>query len=274
MSQLINGKSLAGRITEEVRSEIENLGTAPGLAVVLVGDDEPSHLYVGIKEKACAEVGIRFEKHMLPADTTSHDVLALIKDLNQRDDVDAILIQLPLPDQLDTEEILSAMDPNKDVDGFHSKNVSAFLNGDATHVPVLVGAVMALIAETRVPLDGLRAAVVANSEVFAEPLMAALEQKNCSASFFSAGDNLIGTMLRDADIVIVAAGRPGLIQGPMLKPGCIVIDIGTNRVGDKLVGDCDADSIDPVAAWRTPVPGGVGPVTVAMLLRNTVELAK
>lgn len=274
MSQLIDGKSLAGRITEEVRSEIENLGTAPGLAVVLIGDDEPSHLYVGIKEKACAEVGIRFEKHLLPADTGTHEVLTLIKDLNKRSDVNAILVQLPLPDQLDTEEILSSMDPSKDVDGFHSKNVSAFLRGDATHTPVLVGAVMALIAETRVQLDGLRAAVVANSEVFAEPLMASLEQHGASASFFTANDSHLGGSLRDADIVIVAAGKPGLIQGPMLKQSCIIIDIGTNRVGDKLVGDCDADSVDPVAAWRTPVPGGVGPVTVAMLLRNTVQLAK
>ncbi len=273
-AQIIDGKKLAAEITAKVAEEIAGLDFQPGLGVILVGDDPASKLYVSLKEKACERVGIKFEKKLLGQRAGEKTVLKALADFNKRDDIDAVLVQLPLPGQLDENKIMKALDPAKDVDGFHFENIVSLLMGSPRLEPGLLAGIMLLIKSAGMPLAGSKALVVANSHVFSEPLVKLLDNEGIKATFCSATRRDLAAKVAEADTVIVAAGKPKLITGKMLRPGAIVIDVGTNRVGGKVVGDVDFESASKVAGFITPVPGGVGPMTVAMLLRNTLLLAK
>lgn len=252
-TQLIDGRALARQIRSEAAREIQERDLHPGLGVILVGDDPASHLYVRLKEKACAEAGIRFEKRLFPEDVAEETIVETIHNLNTREDIDAILIQLPLPEHLDTDRIISEMDPGKDADGFHP---------DAVLTPGLATGILMLAEASGKAVREHSLFVLANSRVFAKPI---------ESLFLKHGAKKSGR-LELADFVVTATGKPHSLKKGMIKPGAVVIDVGTTRVGEKVVGD--ADDLTGIASAVTPVPGGVGPVTVAMLIRNTAELAK
>lgn len=272
-ARTIDGKAVAKMIIERTARRRADLGFTPGLAAILVGDDPASHLYVDLKEKACARSGIGFEKSVFPADAAETEILAKIAELNGRPDIDAILVQLPLPAGLDEDRIIGAMDPTKDVDGFHPENLAALLQGRPRLVPGLAAGIMELIGSTGVPLAGKKALVVANNPAFYRPLAKVLSDAGAVPEFSGPDEAGLAESSVRADLLIVAVGRPGIITGDLIKPGAVIIDVGTNRLDGKLIGDVDAVSVRETAGWLTPVPGGVGPVTVAMLLANTVALA-
>ncbi|TAK04729.1 bifunctional 5,10-methylenetetrahydrofolate dehydrogenase/5,10-methenyltetrahydrofolate cyclohydrolase [Patescibacteria group bacterium] len=278
---ILDGKKIAADIRARVKAEVAALGRlpagrhgTPGLGVVLVGTDPASHTYVRLKEKACAEVGIRFERTLIPAAAAQDDVLAAVRAYNDRADIDAVLVQLPLPDGMDENAVIAAMDPAKDVDGFHPDNLKRFLAGEPIVTPVIVNGLLQLIAATGIPLPGARAAVFANSTIFAEPLRVALEARGMHVTT-SLGKNLADTAptVAGADVVIVAVGKPAYVRAKDCKDGAVLIDVGTNWLPDgSYVGDVDAEGAEAKPGWLTPVPGGVGPVTVAALTENVVAL--
>lgn len=273
-AQILDGRKIAARIRAEAKSAIEALGFAPGLGVLLVGDDAASHLYVSLKEKACAEAGIRFEKTLLPASATTDEALAVITAFNDRADIHAILVQLPLPAQIDTDRVIAAMDPKKDVDGFHPENLALLKAGTPRITPGLAGGIMELIRESGEDLEGKFAIVVGNGVSLYESLKTLLSKAGVLSVFCRTDLIDLAARVKKSEIVVVAVGQPGVITGDMISPGTIVVDVGTNRLPDgRTVGDC-APSVADAAGWLSPVPGGVGPVTVAMLIKNTVELAK
>lgn len=271
---LIDGRLLAEKIRLEARKKIVDEGLTPQLAVILVGDDPASKLYVSLKEKACQQVGIDFHKYLIAADAKKEHLLETIQFLNNDENIDAILIQLPLPDKFNEDEAIGTLDPAKDVDGFHPVNIKKFLAGEPGITPGLAMGILRLIQETGEPIDGKRAVIVANSEIFTKPLIKLLTDKGVTATYIPADNKHLSAETRLADILVVAAGRPGLINGDMIKQDSIIIDVGTNKVGNETIGDVDLDSINGIADFITPVPGGVGPVTVAMLLQNAVYLAE
>lgn len=249
----IDGRALAEKIRSKAAEEIRSQKLDPGLGVILVGNDPASHLYVGLKEKACGEAGIRFEKFIFEEDAEQAEVISKIRELNSRNDINAILIQLPLPEHLDEDVIVSSMSPEKDVDGFHP---------DTKVVPGLAEGILLLARESGLELKNKSIKVIANSEVFAEPIY----------KIFLEDEAVRVDDPANADFLVVAVGKPGSIKPDMIKPGAVVIDVGTTRVGDRVVGD--AADLSGVASAVTPVPGGVGPMTVAMLIKNTVKLSK
>ena len=274
--QPINGRQIARAIREEIRTEVAKLDFRPGLGVVLVGNDPASHLYVSLKEKACRQVGLDFKKALLPATATETEVLEAVAAFNADPAIQAFIVQLPLPEQIDENRIIAAMNPKKDADGFHADNLTRLADGRPRIYPVLPQAVMVLLKSTDENLNGQKALVVSNSPVFYTPLEVMLGQSGLQPKWLAADSANLESEVRTTDVLIVAAGRPGLIDGRWLKPGAVAVDIGTNRLPDgSLVGDIDASRIpDGQSGWITPVPGGVGPMTVAMLLRNAVELAR
>ena len=283
---LIDGRAVAakirGRIAEEVRA-LTVRGSAPGLTVVLVGDDPASAVYVAAKAKACEEAGMRSETVRMPASIPQDELIAVIDRLNKDDTVNGILVQMPLPKQIDSDVILKRIDPRKDVDGFHPVNVGKMLIGDKLgFVPCTPAGVMELLREYRVQTAGAECVVIGRSNIVGKPMMALLVQPGADATvtMCHSRSRSIADHTRRADIVIAAAGRVGLVTGEMLKPGAVVIDVGINRVSDpsskrgyRLAGDVDFDSAREVASLITPVPGGVGPMTIAMLLTNTLRAA-
>jgi methylenetetrahydrofolate dehydrogenase (NADP+)/methenyltetrahydrofolate cyclohydrolase len=260
---LLDGKTEATRIRAELKEEILKHGLKPGLAVILVGEDPASHLYVSLKEKAANEAGIVVYRFDYSADIDEATIAAKIHDLNSDNRVNGILVQLPLPDRLNPNAIIDEIDPAKDVDGFHPKNATGLLS------PGIAGP-LALMDKTGVELVGKHAVVVGNSAVFAQSFCDALRVRHIHAEP-TYPNNL--ALIKEADILVVAVGRPGFIKPDMVKAGAIVIDIGTNKVDGKTVGDVSPE-VTAVASFMTPVPGGVGPLTVAMLLKNVVELYK
>lgn len=270
--KLLDGRTLAAAIRSRLKKEIADKGLKPGLAVILVGDDPASHLYVSLKEKACREVGINFWRYEFPATATADEILEKLEDLNTDSKVTGILVQLPLPAHLNEKEIIGAMNPAKDADGFHPETLKRFLEGDPAATPGLVAAILTLINSSGQSLQGKQALVLGNSFVFAQPLLAALKQRGAEANYLAPADQW-HTAAKNADVVIVAVGRAGFIRGNMLKPGTVIIDVGTNRVNDKIVGDVDAATVAHIDGWLSPVPGGVGPMTVACLLERVVQLA-
>ncbi|MEA3249869.1 MAG: tetrahydrofolate dehydrogenase/cyclohydrolase catalytic domain-containing protein [Patescibacteria group bacterium] len=273
-TNIIDGRKVAGRIEKETRREIAALGFEPGLGVILVGDDPASHLYVKLKQKACERVGIRFELSPFAADATEENILDNIRNLNKRDDIHAILVQLPLPKNMDTDRVIRAMDPAKDVDGFHPDNIKRLDDTDGDGFPGLTEGVIDLIHETGVDLNMKRVVIAANSPTFVLPLEMRLRQLQALPKFVHGDAPDITSQFHDADIIITALGRPGLVTEDDIKEGAILIDVGTTKVGKKTIGDVDTESVRGKASWLTPVPGGVGPVTVAMLLKNVVRLSK
>lgn len=276
MGQPIDGKALAAGIRAGIQAHIQRSGITPGLAIVLVGHDPASHLYVKLKAQACAEVGIRFEQHLFFATTAANDIEQRVHELEQRGDIDGVLIQLPLPAPLDEDRMVAAIPPEKDVDGFHPANVARLLRGDPLIIPALGKAILGLIDATGTVLAGRAVSVLANSETFCRPIEALLATNGAVAHRFAPfqpGLHRADDVAR-ADIVIAALGCGGCIDATYVKPGAVLIDIGIAKDADgKLRGDFSPEA-QARSGWFTPVPGGVGPMTVAMLLENVLEATK
>jgi methylenetetrahydrofolate dehydrogenase (NADP+) / methenyltetrahydrofolate cyclohydrolase len=269
---IMDGKALAERIRGEVAQEATELGSL-GLATVLVGEDPASEIYIRRKHEAAREAGITAHDHHLNADTTEDELLALIAELNADDAVDGILVQLPLPDQIDEDRALRAVDPIKDVDGFHPASAGQLYLDDPTFVPATPLGVMTLLEEYRVPLEGTRAVVIGRSTIVGKPAALLLLRANATVTICHSRTRDLAEHVREAEVLVAAVGKAGMVTADMVKPGAAVIDVGINRTEEGLRGD-----VDPAAAERagliTPVPGGVGPMTIAMLLRNTVKAAR
>jgi len=274
-AEIIDGKSIAAGIRKKLKDLVSNIpqDKLPGLAVILVGEDPASRVYVGQKEKSCNEIGIRSYLHRLPATTKQGELLSLIGKLNKDPAVHGILVQLPLPEGLDSEEVITAIAPDKDVDGFHVVNVGRLWTGEKASEPCTPKGVMALLESTGVELKGLEAAIVGRSNIVGKPLAAMLLSRHCTVTICHSRTKNLPEVLKRADIVVAAIGKPKFVTGDMIKKGAVVIDVGINRVDGRLVGDVDFDSASQSASWITPVPGGVGPMTIAMLMQNTLSLA-
>ncbi len=279
MAQIIDGKKLAAEIREEVANAtaklIEDKGITPCLAAVLVGEDPASQVYVRNKHRACEKAGMASQQHQLPARTTQTELLALVDQLNSDPLVHGILVQLPLPAQIDTEVVLRAISPEKDVDAFHPENVGLMIQGQPRFLPCTPHGVLQMLRRCGIETIGKQAVVVGRSDIVGKPLAAMLAQKGWDATVTQAHSRTtdLPATCRSADVLIAAVGRPAFIQADWIKPGAAVIDVGINRTDDGLVGDVDYDAAAEVAGWITPVPGGVGPMTIAMLLHNTVIAA-
>ena len=278
-AKIISGKEIAAQVRAELKSEIEELkaatGTTPGLTVVLVGENPASLVYVRNKIKACEEVGIKSVQHKLPETTTHAELLALIRELNASKEVHGILVQLPLPKQIDEEEILEEISPSKDVDGFHPYNVGRLMIGNPVLQPCTPYGVMRLIESTGVDLSGKDAVVVGRSNIVGKPMAMMLLRRNATVTVCHSKTKDLAERIKKADILVAAIGRAEFIKGEWVKEGAVVIDVGMNRTPEgKLVGDVDFEGASERASFITPVPGGVGPMTIAMLLKNTVEAAR
>ncbi len=279
MSNLIDGKQIAKEIRAELKKEVDALrektGKVPGLAVVLVGEDPASATYVRMKGKACEEAGFLSRTHRLSEDTSQRELLDLVKQLNEDDEIHGILVQLPLPDGLDEQEVLYTIDPEKDVDGFHPFNVGRLMTGDPSFVPCTPRGVIELLDRSGVEIKGKRAVVIGRSNIVGKPVALLLLQRHATVTICHSRTQDLPGVVREADIVVAAVGRPEMIKGDWIREGAVVIDVGVNRVGEKkLVGDVAFDEAKEAASLITPVPGGVGPMTIAMLLQNTLESFK
>lgn len=280
-AQLIDGKAVAAQVVAEVRDEVSALraqGIEPALAVVLVGDDPASHVYVRNKVLRAEEVGIRSLEHRLPADCSAEQLLAVVAALNTDTAVNGILVQLPLPAHIDENRVLQAIDPAKDVDGFHSENVGGLSQGRPVLTPCTPAGCMRLLKQTCGDLRGKHAVVIGRSNIVGKPMAALLLQADCTVTVVHSRSLNPQALCRQADIVIAAVGRPRMIDASWIKPGAVVIDVGINRIEEdgksRLVGDVDFASVAAVASAITPVPGGVGPMTIALLMQNTLTAAR
>ncbi len=286
-AQLIDGKEIAATIRGEIKAEVEAMqaryGQIPGLATVLVGTRTDSQVYVRMKKRACAEVGITSFGHDLPADVSQVELLKVVQELNANPDVHGILVQLPLPDHIDEEEILAAISLEKDVDGFHPLNIGrlSMKRREPLFVPCTPKGCIELLNRTGVEIEGKRAVVLGRSNIVGLPVAMLLLHRNATLTICHSRTKDLPGVVREADILIAAVGRAEMVRGDWVKPGVVVIDVGVNRVDDptrekgyRLAGDVAFDEVREVAAAITPVPGGVGPMTIAMLLRNTVDGAK
>ncbi len=271
-AHVIDGKALAAKVREEVAAEVEELGSV-GLTTVLVGDDPASHVYIKGKHKAATSVGIHANDIRLPADTAEDELLALLADLNADDAVDGILVQLPLPAQIDEAKAIEAVDPGKDVDGFHPLNAGRLYLGRPALVPGTPLGVMRMLAEYRIELEGARAVVVGRSSIVGKPMAHLLLQANATVTICHSRTVDLQRHTLDADVLVAAVGRTHMIGADMVKAGATVIDVGMNRTDEGLFGDVDPGAADH-AAYMTPVPGGVGPMTIAMVLKNTLTAAR
>jgi len=278
VEKIIDGKAIAAQLRETIAADVARLkraGTTPGLAVVLVGEDPASRVYVSMKEKACAQAGIYSDEHKLPAETSEAQLLALIDELNRDSRIDGILVQLPLPPQIDEGKILEAISPQKDVDGFHPYNVGRLVTGNPLFQPCTPYGVMKMLEATGVDLKGKEVVVVGRSNIVGKPVALMCLAEHATVTICHSRTRDLAAKVAAADVVIAAVGRPEMIKGAWIKEGAVVIDVGVNRVGDKkLVGDVEFEAAKARASAITPVPGGVGPMTITMLLYNTVESAK
>jgi len=301
-AQVLNGAEVAEHIKKSVSSrvaELDGKGIKPGLAVVLVGDDPASKVYVGSKVKTCQALGLHSEKYELPADTTTGQLLKLLDELNSRDEIDGILVQLPLPPQIETRRILEAVDPAKDVDGFHAINVGRLVQGEEALVACTPSGVMEMLDYYQVPLVGANAVVIGRSDIVGKPMAMLLLHRHATVTICHSRTKDLPAVARRADIVIAAIGRTAMVTGDFVREGAVVVDVGMNKVttedevrrifsdaeqpkrledlskrGYSLVGDVEPRTVAEKASWLTPVPGGVGPLTIAMLMKNTVRAAE
>lgn len=278
MAQIIDGKAAAAQIKTELRGRADALrarGITPCLAVVMAGDDPASAIYVRNKRRACREVGIESRYVKLGEDVTQQQVVDEIEALNADASVHAILVQLPLPGHIDENAVLDAILPEKDADGFHVVNAGRLLTGRDCTLPCTPAGCIELLRRAGVPMDGAEAVVVGRSNIVGKPMALLLQQENCTVTMCHSRTKSLGEHVKRADIVVCAAGRRGLITADMLKKGAAVIDVGINRDADgKITGDVDFEAASQVAGWITPVPGGVGPMTVAMLMQNAIIAAE
>jgi methylenetetrahydrofolate dehydrogenase (NADP+)/methenyltetrahydrofolate cyclohydrolase len=277
-AQILDGKSLAAQVRAGVKQKVARLaqrGMRPGLAVILAGDDPASKVYVRNKVRACEETGVRSSLFEFPAAVTEAELLGRVSSLNRDSSVHGILVQLPLPRQVDALRVLDAVSPAKDVDGFHDSNLGALLAGKPGLVPCTPAGVMRLLDHAQVPLAGRRAVVIGRSNIVGKPLALLLLQRDATVTICHSRTREIESIAREADILVAAIGRPKLVGAEMVKPGACVIDVGVNRLPDgTLAGDVDFHAVQNVAGWITPVPGGVGPMTIAMLLENCLYAAQ
>ncbi len=273
---LLDGKKVAQAIREDVAkkaAELRSLGLTPGLTVILVGDDPASEVYVGQKEKACREAGFKSDLLKLPGSATQEELLSVIGRLNGDPAVHGILVQLPLPRGIDPEAVLEAIDPAKDVDGFHPVNVGHLVAGIPCMVPCTPLGVIRMLEAYGIEMAGRHAVIVGRSAIVGKPMAALLLAKDCTVTVCHSRTPDLASFTRQADILVAAVGRPKLVTADMVKPGAVVVDVGINRLETGLVGDVDFETVREVAGWITPVPGGVGPLTIAMLLENTLTAA-
>ncbi len=301
-AQVLNGAAVAEKIKQGVAArvrELEPRGIRPGLAGVIVGDDPASRVYVGSKVKTCQTLGLHSEKYELPAETTTERLLALIVQLNQRDEIDGILVQLPLPKQIETRRILEAVDPAKDVDGFHAINVGRLVRGEQLLVPCTPAGIIEMLDHYQIGIEGAHAVVVGRSDIVGKPMSLLLLHRNATVTICHSRTRNLPEVARQADILIAAIGRAAMITGDYVREGAVVVDVGMNKAatagevnrifseserprrmedlskrGYTLVGDVEPRTVAERASWLTPVPGGVGPLTIAMLMKNTLRAAE
>jgi methylenetetrahydrofolate dehydrogenase (NADP+) / methenyltetrahydrofolate cyclohydrolase len=273
-AEIIDGKAISTEVREEIKKQVGSMNTKPGLAVIRVGDDPASVVYVNMKERACSEVGFYSEKYELKEDVEEKELLKLIGKLNKNKKIHGILVQLPLPGHINEENVLEAVAVNKDVDGFNPTNYGKLLAGNSYLVPATPKGVIRLLDIMNYDVDGKDAVVIGRSNIVGKPVAMLLLQKNATVTICHSKTKDLVTVCKKADILVSAVGRPGLVTGEMVKKGAVVIDVGITRKNGKLYGDVDFDTVKNVAGWVTPVPGGVGPMTIAMLLENTIIAAK
>ena len=277
LTTIIDGKALAGEVEAETLQRTKKLaekGIVPGLATVLVGENPASQMYIRLKHSACSRAGIRSENVLLPESSKEEEIIAKIQQLNQRADINGILLQLPLPGGLNPQKAMMSILPEKDVDGFHPRNMGALLLGAERLVPCTPLGIIYALERLNKKLEGAEVVIVGHSNVVGKPLAAMMLNRNATVQVCHVFTRDLAEHTRDAEILVVAAGVPGLIKKEMVRPGAYVFDVGINRVGDKTVGDVDYQAVSGIAGAITPVPGGVGPLTVAMLLRQTLKAAE
>lgn len=279
MAEIINGKIVSAKLREEIAAQVVDFkaeyGKTPGLAVIVVGDDPASAVYVRNKHKACLEVGITSYQIELPADISERELIAKIEELNEDDSINGILVQLPLPKSIDEERIISRISPEKDVDAFHPANVGRIMIGNYKLLPCTPAGIIALMDHYGVEIAGKRCVVIGRSNIVGKPMSLLLTERNGTVTLCHSKTRDIDKICREADIIVVAVGRAEFLKADMVKPGAVVIDVGINRLDNgKLCGDVAFDEVSKVASMITPVPGGVGPMTIATLLKNTLTAAK
>ncbi len=278
MAIRIDGKAVSAAVKAEVAREVEALkekGICPGLAVVLVGDDPASRIYVNNKKKACEATGIHSEEYLLPKGTSQQELLELVFRLNDKPDINGILVQSPLPDGLDEAAVVEAISPQKDVDAFHAYNVGKMMQGRAIFQPCTPAGVIELLRSIGAKIEGKVCVVIGRSDIVGKPMAMLLLQNNGTVMMCHSKTRNLAEITRQADILVSAVGKAAFVTADMVKPGAIVIDVGMNRdAAGKLCGDVDFAGVEPVASYITPVPGGVGPMTIALLMRNTIAAAK
>lgn len=275
---IIDGKMVASKIKENIAAEVKTLkqktGKTPGLAVILVGNDPASAVYVRNKNKTCENLGFHSFENILPADTSESKLLGLIHELNIDDRVNGILVQLPLPDQISSNKILEAINPKKDVDGFHLENVGRLVTGNATFKPCTPEGIIQLLDHYEVNIEGKHAVILGRSNIVGKPISLLLLERNATVTICHSKTQNLSAITKSADILIAAIGKPNFVTEDMIKDNTIVIDVGINRVDNKLIGDVDYQSVSKKASLITPVPGGVGPMTIAILMANTLQSFK
>ena len=276
--KILDGKAVSLKVKESVKvraEELKKFGVEPTLAVVLVGEDKASQTYVRAKEKACNEYGIKSVAHRLSENTTQNELLALINVLNLDDSIHGILVQLPLPKHIDTNVVLAAIDPQKDVDGFHAVNVGKLVSGLDGFVPCTPLGVMEILKEYGIEVAGLNAVVIGRSNIVGKPMANLLLNASATVTVTHSKTKNLKEICKNADLIVAAIGKPFFLKTDMVKDGAVVVDVGINRLDDgRLVGDVDFDEVAPKCSYITPVPGGVGPMTIAMLLNNTILAAQ
>lgn len=278
MAVIIDGKALSTKLKDNLKNEVEALkgeGIEPCLAVIIVGDNPASRVYVNNKKKSCAELGIKSLEYALPEDTTEEELLSLIDELNSNDDVDGILCQLPLPSHICEKNVINAISPHKDVDAFHPENVGHIMIGDYTFLPCTPAGVMEMLKEYEIEIAGKNCVVVGRSNIVGKPMTMLLLKENATVTVCHSKTKDLSSFTREADILVSAVGKVGLITADMVKENAVVIDVAINRLENgKLCGDVDFENVKEKASFITPVPGGVGPMTIAVLMKNTVAAAK
>lgn len=296
-ARILNGNAIRDQIKKEVADELRDLGIRPGLAVILVGNNPASEIYTRNKVKACESLGIHSERLILPETATTEDLLARVAELNGRDEIDGILVQLPLPPPVDSKRVLLAVDPQKDVDGFHPVNIGNLVTQRPGLVPCTPAGILEILKRSAIPIEGQRAVVIGRSDIVGKPVALLLMHHNATVTICHSRTRDLPAVCREADILVAALGKPGMVTAEFVKPGAAVIDVGISpvtrredlerffpgdakrreefeRKGSTLLGDVDPVSVPPVAGALTPVPGGVGPLTIAMLMVNTVRAAR
>ena len=277
MSKIIDGKIISASVKDRVKAEVEKLnqnGISVGLAVIIVGEDPASKVYVANKKKACEALGIISEEYALPESTTNEELLALIDELNHKNSINGILCQLPLPRHLDEKLIINSIDPEKDVDAFHPTNVGKIMIGDYDFLPCTPAGVMEMLAFEGIEVEGKNCVVIGRSNIVGKPMNMLLLHKNGTVTICHSKTKNLKEICKNADILVAAVGKPKFVTADMVKIGAVVIDVGINRVDGKLCGDVDYENVATKTSAITPVPGGVGPMTIAMLMQNTLTAAK